>query len=132
MGEQADGTANGRTAGRAAGEVQRALDALAERAWGAGTEMIGGAEGLTLAEAVAALEAAGSVLEAVWQMLDPLTARIEQIRDREMTERGGGTKVELMDGAGGSLAYGRDAVMVAFHLLEVGGAGLARVAQGEA
>lgn len=114
------------------GEVQRALDVLAERAWEAGARVSGGAEGLTLAEAVTALESVGDVLEAVGQVLEPLTGRIEQIRDREMTERRGGTELDLMDSAGVTLAYGRDAVMVAFRLLEVGRAGLARVAQGEA
>lgn len=113
------------------GDVQRALDVLAERADGAGSRVRDGADALTLGEVIAALEALTDALDPVWHMARHLAERAEQIRDREVTVRRDGSSLDVMDTALLHLRYGPDAVMVAHHLLSMGRGELVRVADGE-
>ncbi|CNF40910.1 Uncharacterised protein [Mycobacterium tuberculosis] len=112
--------------------VQRALDVLLERAVDAlRASSGGGASELTLAEAGAALESVTDMADLLGQLLGPLVERVEQIREREMTERPGGASLNMAQWAVVHLTHGRDGLEIARHLLGQGRDDLLKVERGE-
>ncbi|MEU5987462.1 hypothetical protein ABZ806_00640 [Spirillospora sp. NPDC047418] len=114
-----------------ANRVQRALDVQLERAGEASRVMSGGAGGLTLAEVGAALESVADTADLLWQLLGPLADRVEEIREREVTERREGSSMDLMERASVHVLHGRDGLSIARHLLGQGRDELLKVEQGE-
>ncbi|WP_433227248.1 hypothetical protein [Actinomadura formosensis] len=113
------------------GRMQRALDVLVERAGDASRVTSGAAAGLTLAQIAAALDVVLDVWDLAGQMLGPVMDRVEQISERELTERPGESGRALLEDAGLHLSYGRDGLAAARALLAVGLAEIVKVEQGE-
>ncbi|WP_067793693.1 helix-turn-helix domain-containing protein [Actinomadura formosensis] len=111
--------------------LQPALDMLLEGAGKASRVMSGTADGLTLAEAGAAVEAVTDVLDLLGQMLGRLTDRVEQVAEREVTERRDGSSRERLEAVGVHLSCGCDGLMAARHLLSIGRGDLLTVERGE-
>ena len=109
-------------------EVQRALDLAEERGADALQAMRGQWEALTLAETITAYASCGEMLEQLWGMAGLLLKRTEQIRADERAERPGGAATRLIDAATPHLGYGREAVMLGYHLFGLGRAALGQMA----
>lgn len=124
-------TETGMGMGMGAGRVQWALDVLVERAGDALRVTSGEAAGLTLAQVAAALDSVLEVCDLAGQMLGPVMDRVEQISERELTERAGGSGRALLGEAGLHLSHGRDGLAAARALLAVGLTEIVRVEQGE-
>ncbi|WP_301174837.1 hypothetical protein [Actinomadura geliboluensis] len=113
------------------GRMQHALDVLAERAGAASRVTSGEAAGLSLAQIAAALDSVLDVWDLVGQMLGPVTDRVQDISERELTERPGDSGRPVLEDAVLHLSYGRDGLAAARALLAVGLADVLRVEQGQ-
>lgn len=114
------------------GRMQRALDALVERAGAASRVTSGEASGLSLTQTTAVLDAVMDVWDLVGQMLGPVMDRVEQINERELTERPGESGRAVLDDAVLHLSYGRDGLAAARALVAVALAEIVSVEQGGA
>ncbi|MFA1548858.1 hypothetical protein [Actinomadura chokoriensis] len=113
------------------GRMQHALDVLVERAGNASRVTSGEAAGLTLAQIGTALDSTLEVWDLVGQVLGPVMDRVEEISERELPERSGGSGREVLEDAVMHLRYGRDGLGAARALVAVGLAEVLRVEQGE-
>lgn len=129
--EDQEGDGAGCAGGGAMNEAVRAVDLLHEKAGAACPRVLRGAEGLTLAEAGDAVDGLAEVMDLVWAMLGPVLERVEQIRNREITERRDGSGLDVLDEALVNARCGLDGLLIAKHLLVLGQGGLLRVERGE-
>ncbi|MEU8119774.1 hypothetical protein AB0C21_13815 [Spirillospora sp. NPDC049024] len=111
--------------------VDEALEALYRHAEVAWAVLKRGADGLSLEGAGRALETTVDALDVVWAIVGAVTARTEQIRDRELLERREGSALDVVDDALVHLVYGKEGLMVARHLLGLGRSEVLRVARDE-
>lgn len=110
-------------------DVLKTLDDLADQAEHAMNIVCGGMDEVNLMGTVDALEALANIVEVLQKMASAVNGRTAQIRERELTERPGGTALQMMDSALVSLGLGHDTAEVMHHLLAIGRRGLVRLVE---